>query len=187
MSFWWSRFQRLAKWIIENEATLRLDAVRVAAEVKGALQFSVANSKFTLSARADRIDILKNGTARIIDFKSGEPPSADEIKARFSPQLTLEAAMLEQGAFENLGKHQTSELTYIKITGGVPPGEMKPVKIAVMDAAHSHLAGLVTLLEKYQRIGQAYVPRFGLQNEDDGTDYDHLSRYREWILSGDAP
>lgn len=187
MSFWWLRFLRLANWVIENEKSLRLSTEKVVAEVKGVLELPIGDARFTLSARADRIDILVDGTARIIDFKSGEPPSAKEINARFSPQLTLEAAMLEQGAFAGLGKLQTRELTYIKITGGVPPGEMRPVNINAMDAAHDHLAGLIELLAKYTRVEQAYVPRFGLQNEDEEADFDHLSRYREWMLSGDVP
>jgi hypothetical protein len=95
--------------------------------------------------------------------------------------------MLEQGAFAGLGRYPTSEITYIRITGGVPPGEMRPVDINAMNAAHRHLAGLVELLQKYQRVEQAYVPRFGLQNEDEEADFDHLSRYREWILSGEVP
>ena len=52
---------------------------------------------FKLSARADRIDVLRSGGARLIDYKSGAPPTAKEVKAGFSPQLTLEAAMLRPG------------------------------------------------------------------------------------------
>ncbi len=36
MGFWWARFQRLATWIVENEASLRSDVVQAFAEVKGA-------------------------------------------------------------------------------------------------------------------------------------------------------
>jgi ATP-dependent helicase/nuclease subunit B len=57
----------------------------------------------------------------------------------------------------------------------------------VMDTAHAHLQSLITLLESYQIATQAYVPRFGFKSEDDVSEYDHLSRYREWILSGDTP
>ena len=124
--------------------------------------------------------------ARIIDFKTGEPPGSKEVDAGFSPQLTLEAAMLEAGAFQGLGPLETRDLTYIKITGGVPPGMLKPVKIDPMEAARRHLANLVGLLGKYQRIEQAYIPRYAIQNEDEACTHDHLSRYREWVLSGDG-
>ena len=186
MGFWWTRFQRLAAWIVENEVSLRSDVEQAVAEVKGSLLLKVGGTDFTLSARADRIDILSDGTARIIDFKTGTIPSAKKIEQGFSPQLTLEAAMLELGAFEHLGRHETRDLTYIRITGGIPPGEMKSVDISPMDAARRHLASLVSLLGKYQNPALAYLPRYAIENVEAVCDYDHLSRYREWILAGDS-
>ena len=186
MSFWWTRFQRLAAWIVENEVSLRGDIERAVAEVKGSLPLKIGGTDFTLSARADRIDILADGTARIVDFKSGAIPSTKKIDQGFSPQLTLEAAMLELGAFEHLGKQETRDLTYIRITGGIPPGEMKSVDLAPMEVARRHLASLVGLLGKYQNPALAYLPRYAIENVEAVCDYDHLSRYREWILAGDS-
>ncbi len=186
MGFWWKRFERLATWIVENEQVMRRDVDRVIAEVRGSLPLKVGQSDFTLSGRADRIDIFSDGTARIVDFKTGAIPSGPKIKEGFSPQLTLEAAMLERGAFEQVGKHETSELTYIRITGGIPPGELKSVELAPMDVAREHLARLIGLLEKYQNPALAYLPRYAIENVDAVCDYDHLSRYREWILAGDS-
>ena len=130
MGFWWTRFQRLARWIVENEVSLRSDVAEVIAEVKGSLPLKIGEADFTLSGRADRIDIFSDGRARIVDFKTGAIPSVKKIEEGFSPQLTLEAAMLELGAFEHVGKHETSDLTYIRITGGIPPGELKSVDLA---------------------------------------------------------
>jgi len=186
MGFWWTRFQRLARWIVENEVSLRSDVAEVIAEVKGSLPLKIGDADFTLSARADRIDILADGTARIVDFKTGAIPSVKKIEEGFSPQLTLEAAMLERGAFEHMGKHQTSELTYIRITGGIPPGELKSVDLAPMDVAREHLDRLEGLLGKYQNPNLAYLPRYAIENVEAVCDYDHLSRYREWILAGDG-
>jgi ATP-dependent helicase/nuclease subunit B len=186
MGFWWTRFQRLATWIVENEVSLRGDIERAVAEVRGSLQLKVGDADFTLSARADRIDIFSDGTARIVDFKSGAIPSTKKIDQGFSPQLTLEAAMLERGAFEHVGKHETNELTYIRITGGIPPGEMKSVDLAPMEVAREHLARLIELLGKYQNPNLAYLPRYAIENVEAVCDYDHLSRYREWILAGDS-
>ena len=186
MGFWWTRFQRLAAWVVENEVSLRGDVEQAVAEVKGSLLLKVGGTDFTLSARADRIDIISDGTARIIDFKTGTIPSAKKIEQGFSPQLTLEAAMLELGAFEHLGRHETRDLTYIRITGGIPPGELKSVDISPMDAARRHLASLASLLGKYQNPALAYLPRYAIENVEAVCDYDHLSRYREWILAGDS-
>ena len=186
MGFWWARFQRLARWIVANEASLRSDAVQVFAEVKGLLALKIGATDFKLSARADRIDILADGTARIVDFKTGAIPSGPKIKEGFSPQLTLEAAMLERGAFEQVGRHETSALVYIRITGGIPPGELKSVELAPMAVAREHLARLEGLLGKYQNPALAYLPRYAIENVEAVHDYDHLSRYREWILAGDG-
>ncbi len=38
----------------------------------------IGATDFTLSARADRIDILTDGRARIVDFKTGAIPSIKE-------------------------------------------------------------------------------------------------------------
>ena len=141
---------------------------------------------FKLSARADRIDILADGTARIVDFKTGAIPSKPKIEEGFSPQLTLEAAMLERGAFEHVGGRETSALTYIRITGGIPPGELKQIDLAPMAVAREHLARLEGLLGKYQNPALAYLPRYAIENVEAAHDYDHLSRYREWILAGDG-
>jgi ATP-dependent helicase/nuclease subunit B len=186
MGFWWTRFQRLARWIVENEVSLRSDVAEVIAEVKGSLSLKIGETDFTLSARADRIDIFSDGRARIVDFKTGAIPSGPKIKVGFSPQLTLEAAMLERGAFENVGRHETSDLTYIRITGGIPPGELKSVDLSPMNMAREHLARLIGLLEKYQNPNLAYLPRYAIENVEAVHDYDHLSRYREWILAGDS-
>ena len=185
--FWWSRFLRIARWLCENEPDLRGGPARILAEVDGLLELQVGPTAFQLSARADRIDIHADGTAHIIDFKSGSVPSSKAVKAGFSPQLTLEAAMLEHGAFKGAAQHITAAFTYVRISGGVPPGEIKAMAGVSMDDARAHLASLQSLLLKYQDLRQAYVPRFGMQREDDESDYDHLSRYREWILSGEVP
>jgi ATP-dependent helicase/nuclease subunit B len=186
MGFWWKRFQRLARWIVENEVSLRSDVAEVIAEAKGSLALKIGEADFTLSARADRIDIFSDGRARIVDFKTGAIPSTKKIEEGFSPQLTLEAAMLECGAFEHAAKHETVELTYIRITGGIPAGELKSVDLAPMAVAREHLARLIGLLEKYQNPNLAYLPRYAIENVEAVCDYDHLSRYREWILAGDS-
>ena len=94
--------------------------------------------------------------------------------------------MLERGAFEHVGRHETSDLTYIRITGGIPPGELKSVILHLWTVAREHLARLIGLLEKYQNPNLAYLPRYAIENVEAVRDYDHLSRYREWILAGDS-
>ena len=41
--------------------------------------------------------MLRDGGARLIDYKSGTPPGKKEVTIGLAPQLTLEAAILMQG------------------------------------------------------------------------------------------
>ena len=50
----------------------------------------------------------------------------------------------------------------------------------------SHRAAIEKLLTAYAAEEQAYYPRAMMEKDEDEGDYDHLSRFREWTLSGDA-
>ena len=72
--------------------------------------------QFRLTARADRIELLRH-QRKLIVYKTGAPPGVKEVKIGFAPQLTLEAAMLARGGFEALGTIETGEALYVKIGG----------------------------------------------------------------------
>ena len=92
---------------------------RVEVEAGGRLGIPLDDSsEFTLTATADRIELLKNGTAALVDYKSGRPPSNKEVGAGWSPQLTLEAAMLSSGAFHGVEIREVSEAYYVPVGGG---------------------------------------------------------------------
>jgi ATP-dependent helicase/nuclease subunit B len=190
MQFWWPRFLRVAEWLSQQEAEFNGTVEHSFSEIKGLLKFDVAGVDHTLSARADRLDILQDGTLRVLDYKTGAIPSIKQVKLGFSPQLTLQAAMAANGAFENVPPISTSELRYVHISGGNPPGKIANLRdvpkdgFAVMVKSLEHLSGLKTLLGHYQMPTVSYVPRLAVEKEDDETDFDHLSRYLEWSLVG---
>ena len=74
MGFWWPRFMRIAEWFAQEDEKLRSGVATSLTEKRGAVAFSIGDTAFSLSARADRIDIFERGTARIIDYKTGQPP-----------------------------------------------------------------------------------------------------------------
>jgi ATP-dependent helicase/nuclease subunit B len=186
VSFWWPRFRRIAQWIAQTEPQMRDGVARVIAEQMGAIDLAIAGDTFRLSCRADRIDLLADGGARILDYKTGAVPSKKQVESGLSPQLTLQAAILARGGFRDVEARRTDKINYVHITGGDPAGEVEPIKIDVMDVAEKHLAELEKLLTAYALQSQPYLPRTGMEREDDEGDYDHLSRLREWALSGGA-
>jgi len=182
--FWWPRFRRIARWLVAEEPGFRQGVERIVAEAKGSIRFAIGGEDFTLTCRADRIDLLANGAARISDYKTGTVPSNRQVEVGLAPQLTLQAAILEQGGFEGVGPRQTDGIVYVKLSGGEPAGEFKPINMDVMALAHEHLDGLKRVLTSYAQPSQPYLPRVMMEREDDEGDYDHLSRFREWALSG---
>jgi ATP-dependent helicase/nuclease subunit B len=187
VSFWWPRFRRIARWMAEQEPDLRRDVARVLAERHGVIDLMIKGEPFRLSCRADRIDLMADGTARIIDYKTGSVPTTKQVESGLAPQLTLQAAILARGGFQDVRSMDTASIAYVHLTGGDPAGEIDWLKLPVMDVAGKHLAELEKLLTAYASEMQAYIPRFGMQKDEDESDYDHLSRFREWSLSGDSP
>jgi ATP-dependent helicase/nuclease subunit B len=189
-NFWWPRFQSIAKWLVNEEAEFKIDQAEIFAEVEGQIELDCNGVSHSLTARADRIERLTDGRFRVIDYKSGKPPTLKEVMSGISPQLPLEVAILESGGFKTFGAGLTSAMYYLHITGSQPPGtklQLDPEpSFTVSTLAQNHLTSLKSLLSKYQVAAQAYLPRAALQKEDDETDYDNLSRYQEWLLANDT-
>jgi len=187
-TFWWPQFLRIAGWLVAGEAEQRLKIARVYSEIEGRYELTVGGQTFTLTCRADRIDLLKDGRACIVDYKTGSVPSAKQVDAGLAPQLPLQSAMLEYGAFPELGKRQACGIYYVKLGSGDPPGEVlcPKLQMPVMDCARKNLSGLISLLTAYEDQTQAYLPRAMIEKEDEEREFDHLSRYREWAVSGEG-
>ena len=72
---------------------------RIVAEVERTLELTRPGGLFRLTGRADRIERRRDGGLAILDYKTGTPPSQKDVDAGLAPQLLLEAAMAEAGAF----------------------------------------------------------------------------------------
>src|SRR5690606_34231872 len=109
-ALWWPRCERLARHVVAYEMRRRGSAAQIAVEASGRLAVPLPDgSTFTLRGRADRIEFGADGAA-VVDFKTGQAPSPAQVARGFSPQLTLEAAMLERGAFQHLPDAPLAEL-----------------------------------------------------------------------------
>ena len=67
------RFRRFADWFAETEPARRAGVTRMAAETGGTHVLPGAVRPFTLTARADRIDVGADGLV-IFDYKTGAAP-----------------------------------------------------------------------------------------------------------------
>ena len=87
----------VAPWVIAFERRRRPGA-RLLIEQTGRHVFTAPGGDFTLTARADRIEVRKGGVD-IVDFKTGLAPSRRQMERGLAPQLTLTAAILDRGGF----------------------------------------------------------------------------------------
>ncbi|MFL5240062.1 MAG: double-strand break repair protein AddB, partial [Rhizomicrobium sp.] len=183
IALWRPRFINAARWFVAEEKLRRENIVRSHLEIAGTRAFETPAGEFVLRGRADRIDVLKDGTAAIIDYKTGQLPSPKQVKLLLSPQLPLEALMLAEGGFADAGKLTTSELIYIRFGGGAEPGEIRPTPDVAELIAKAE-ANLRTRLADYCNVTMPYLPRVMPFRADQPGDYDHLSRVGEWALAG---
>ncbi|MFT4074856.1 MAG: double-strand break repair protein AddB [Asticcacaulis sp.] len=177
----------MAREFVAFETERRKDRPRLVIEQQGELKLGTSRGAFSLTAKADRIEVRETGVD-ILDFKTGQPPSAKAVAAGFYPQLTLTAAILRHGGFAGIeAEKPVGELLYVQVTpdktatrNAVQKGEI------ATDLAEKALAGLRQRLEAYADPDKPYLswtaPQF---QKVRGGDYDHLARLYEWSVLGD--
>lgn len=177
----------VAGWVVEFERRRRAGA-RLLIEQEGRYTFATSRGLFTVTAKADRIE-LRGGRADILDFKTGSPPSAKQVTSGLAPQLTLTAAILHAGGFAEAGRATPGDLVYVRVSGGRTPGEelARATAAEALDLAQRTLEGLRQRVERFDDPQTPYVswatPQF--INRYAG-DYDHLARLWEWHVIGEG-
>lgn len=186
-AFRWPALEAGLDFVLGYEADRRDALAQVAGETRGELVLDLADgSSFKLTAEADRIEVDRGGRARVVDYKTGQPPSPKQIGLGLAAQLTLEAAMARRGAFREIGKVEPDWGIYIKL-GGPEGGKIveAPKRGADFAAlAEEHFAGLTRLLSSYRNPAQGYPSRALAQFIKRAGDFDHLARVKEWSTSG---
>jgi ATP-dependent helicase/nuclease subunit B len=184
-AFWWPRFESVARWVAEVEAERRPRLAAIHAEVKGALEIDAPAGSFTLVAKADRIDVLKDGGLALVDYKTGQPPSAKEVAAGYAPQLPLEAAMARHGGFPGVPAAEPAELLYWRLKGGIEGGEEKSAGDDPRRLADEALEGLHGLIAAFDDPATPYEARPHPERAPKYSDYLHLARVKEWATAGE--
>jgi len=183
LALWRPRFAGAARGFIAVERERRGAIAQTFLETHGMRKFPAPGGDFTLSGQADRIDILKDGSAAIVDYKTGAIPSGPQVQELLAPQLPLEGAILSEGGFGGIGKKIAEELIYLSLANEEKAG--KPVYIrdaaALAQRAAEKLAQRIAWFDQPQT---PYLSRVRPYRADIAGDYDHLARVREWSPSG---
>ncbi|MBE1236991.1 double-strand break repair protein AddB [Phaeovibrio sulfidiphilus] len=192
-AIWEPRFCSIAAWFADQERERAPKVTVRLAEQAGQISIEGPAGPFTLSAIADRIDVMRDGTLEIIDYKTGTPPSTREVWAGYAPQLALEAAIALAGGFGTVGTVPgISDLAFWHLRGGRRPGEVRrPLTLdrktkTPADLATEALEGVRGLVAAFDnpdtpyiaRPHPGYAPRFNA--------YQHLARVAEWASDEDG-
>jgi len=187
--FWEFRLRETGRWYLRWEELRRgILTEPLAIERRGALSIKLPRGgDFTLSGQVDRIEFVGNGKFNIVDFKTGKVPSQLQVRAGFSPQLTLEAAMLKRNAFNGLSGMRTHGLIYVKI-GGKGGGEENPIvdlndPFDCDEVVERHFLEFIKLVDAHWNGSRPFYSRPHPQFTTDFGRYDHLARVQEWSLN----
>ena len=179
-TFWWPRYERIIEWFAETETAYRQNIRKTHTEVPGTLEIISRQGKFTLIAKADRVDELEDGTISIIDYKTGQPPSGTDISLGFAPQLPLEAAIAQAGGFSGVAGAPVTLLEFWQLSGGAPAGERRPAGKEIQGLAEAALRGLTDLVTQFDNPETPYLSQPDPSHTPRWSDYTHLARVLEW-------
>ena len=179
-------------WLRAGDAYLRWskqrDGHRVdfATEQEGKITFDSAVGPVELKAKADRVELLSDGTLAMVDFKTGQPKTAAQVERGLEPQLALEAAIAARSKFGHIGPASTSELIYFRMSLSAQTMSDKngqPLSFdtgSTMDIAEAALKGLQDLIAQYADPSQPYYSKPRVEFSWSVSDYDRLARRAEW-------
>jgi ATP-dependent helicase/nuclease subunit B len=183
-ALWWPRFKAIATWFIAEERQRRALVQRVTAESVGSLALG-PDGRYTIRARADRLELRDAGGLGIGDYKTGSVPALAEIRAGLSPQLPLEAAIAQGGGFAGLGG-AVQALEHWPLRASLAAQAIKPAaKPEDLEALiKSALEGVTALFDIFADPATPFfaVPRPEVAPRYNA--YEHLARIKEWRGGG---
>ena len=179
--FWQPNFEKSIDWLIDVEEEYRLNVEKITSEAKGKYCFDAPAGEFCVTAKADRIDVLKNGKVNVIDYKTGQARSEKELFGGYSPQLPIEGLIASKGGFEGISVTDVESLIYWRL--GKEAKVFDKDIVGLIEGNYENLKELISLFDfettpYYSKPNPKLAPKY--------SDYEHLSRALEWSLAEDG-
>ena len=149
----------------------------------------------TLTGKADRIDRMPDGSLAIVDYKTGKPPSAKQVKAGYSLQLGLLGLIAERGGFPAIhGARTAGCFEYWSLAKKNDAFGYRESPVDPMGKRDKIVTGSFTALvhDWFEKIAGDYLtgnaPFDAQVNPEVANygDYDQLMRLEEWYGRDDA-
>lgn len=170
----------LINWFAERHAA-GFDIVGTEVETT----HKIEDLNFTLVGKLDLVERSPLGYT-FTDFKTGEPPSPNVVKAGFDVQLPLAGWLAEQGALKGLPAADTQDMAYVRVKGSnndfkyasAIKGGNEPTSAEALKS--QAIAILRELIASFDREETGYPSQPRVQHTFDYGDYDDLARRAEW-------
>lgn len=188
---WWPRFEKTAAWFIPHETVWRQGTQRIHTESKCSMDFTVNDTAFNLHGKADRLEKRRDGTWTVIDYKTGSQPQVGDVVAGLANQLPLEAYILLNGGFADIGAvEEVSDLQYWMVGGSGEGGKCAAAtgKSDMKDVIKNTGEGVMRLISTFHDASVPYIASPNPHNaiKIEYNDYAHLARIAEWSVIGDG-
>ncbi len=188
-AFWWPRFERIARWAVEQERQRRPSIRMSRTRVQGQLTLEAPAGPFTVRSRVDRIDLRTDGTIEIIEYKTGRIPRVQDVRSGAAPEMSIAAAVAAAAGFEGVPEAPVADLAYWTLSGIGDGGEIRGACGREAEAAALAAAlreGLGAWVAAFDDVTTPYLaqPRPTLAGRRAA--YAHLARVKEWSRSGRA-
>ena len=185
VALWAPRVLRAVEWVADAMAAWQADGWSpLVVEKRGEI---VLGSGVTLHGRADRIDRRGDGALAIIDYKTGEPPSHEQLKGGFALQLGLLGWLAGDGYVPGVPTGDVAALHYWKLSGGATPGKVIDRLVFrnepwttpgdFIDACMGHF---MTLCDGLLLGTEPFTAKLHPEHATRYSDHDHLARVAEW-------
>lgn len=186
---WLTKVAILADEFVEFEDKRRQGCCKVYTEIRGQITLPIAGKEIKIIAIADRIEVTNQGQAIILDYKTGTPPTKSELLSGQSPQLIIEALIMQNGGFNiaendsnnmedtseeknnSVQSYEVHSVIFVKIASSKPYIRLIEVELNKSDLS-DHMDGLKSLLEHYVSTGKYQIDKCDLKYDD----YNHLAR-----------
>ena len=189
-ALWWPRlsaaFDTFDKMIAQRKAEGR-EVLSV--EAWGDMRYRDVR----IHGRADRIDRLPDGSLAVIDYKTGGPPKALQVKEGFALQLGLIAMIAEAGGFKgiagkasgfeywSLAKSRSGDFGYVvePVTDEEKKSDKMLLRAEFLPETERYLNDA---LDKWILGNEPFTARLNPELAS-YADYDQLMRLDEWITT----
>ena len=180
-AFWWPRFERLARYFIDQEEKSRRHITTAYAEIRGTTAIDLASGTFTLTTRADRINMRADGRVDIIDYKTGALPTTPMILNGSKPQLLLEALIALDNGFQHIDTRIINSIISVQLSGAAIAGNHRAIQNGISTKAAELLSRVTELIKSFdnEKTPYYFVPHndFAPQYNE----FEHLARMKEWL------